>query len=88
MHHHVWAKLGLAKPTPPLGLDVIADPWNEDGREQLGIISRAAHDILEQLQRESGGERTQRHVWVTFVQIYLDHVYDFTDAFWKRRSNG
>ena len=45
----------------------------EDARE-LGVIPRAAHDIFERVERDKG--RFEYKVYVTYMQVYLDGIYD------------
>jgi hypothetical protein len=45
-----------------------------ENASELGVIPRAAHDIFERVEMDKG--KFEYKVYVTYMQIYLDQIYD------------
>mgnify|MGYP001172425280 CR=1 FL=1 len=57
-----------------MGRGIDATTVTAENASELGVIPRAAHDIFERIEQDKG--KYEYKVYVTYMQIYLDQIYD------------
>ena len=69
-----YGQTGAGKTYTVFGPSMDAARVTAEDATELGVIPRAAHDIFERIEMDRG--KYNYKVYVTYMQIYLDQIYD------------
>ena len=69
-----YGQTGAGKTYTVFGPSMDATTVTAENASELGVIPRAAHDIFERIEQDKG--KYEYKVYVTYMQIYLDQIYD------------
>ena len=81
-----YGQTGAGKTYTVFGPSMDAARVTAENATELGVILRAAHDIFERIDMDKG--KYNYKVYVTYMQIYLDQIYDLISHTGKPHGGG